>query len=73
MSEYVGTRFYMVTERNTAGGNLQLHKGNKSNVAPNPLPSALMLGPRLVILAVQINSPHDSQFRRCRVVPSRRC
>lgn len=38
MEEYVGTRFYMVTERNTAGGNLQLHKGNKSNVAPNPLP-----------------------------------
>ena len=38
MQEYVGTRFYMVTERNTAGGNLQLHKGNKSNTAPNPLP-----------------------------------
>jgi hypothetical protein len=38
MQEYVGTRFYMVTERNTAGGNLQLHKGNRSNVAPSPLP-----------------------------------
>ena len=38
MEKYTGTRFYMVTERNTSGGNLQLHKGNRSNVAPNPEP-----------------------------------
>jgi len=29
-----GTRFYMVTERNVSGGNIQLHRGNPSNTAP---------------------------------------
>jgi hypothetical protein len=35
--ESFGTRFYMVTERNVSGGNIQLHKGNRSNTAPEEL------------------------------------